>query len=55
MRSSNFEFAPAAIRQLISAQANMRSPHVRKSAFVLFGLYQSHLMCAARIDALLEL
>lgn len=53
MISSNFEFALAAIRQLISAQANMRGAHVKKSAFSLFGRSQNDFICAAKIDELI--
>jgi len=40
---------------VISAQANMRAAHVKKSAQALFGRSQNDFICAAKIDALFEL
>jgi hypothetical protein len=40
---------------VISAQADMRAAHVKKSAWALFGHSQNDFICAARIDALFEL
>jgi hypothetical protein len=40
---------------VVSAQAKMRAAHVKTSAQALFGRSQNDFICAAKIDALLDL
>jgi hypothetical protein len=55
MHSTTFDCAQEMTNPVISAQANMRSAHVKKSAQALFGRSQNDFICAAKIDALFGL
>lgn len=55
MHFSKFDIAQEMKSPVISAQANMRVAHVKKSAYALFGRGQNDFICAAKIDALFDL
>jgi hypothetical protein len=55
MPSLKFDEGEIMTQLVISAQANMRAAHVKKSAQALFGRSQNDFICAAKIDALFAL
>jgi hypothetical protein len=55
MPSLKFDEGEIMTRLVISAQANIRAAHVKKSAQALFCRSQNDFICAAKIDALFAL